>query len=129
MDPTPYYLPCGGTYLCNGMQAVNYARIRFVGNADYERTERQRTILTQILDKVKDLDTLSLLGLVQDILKIVDHNIPAGELMSLVLKARDMMKYDVVTDRIPYDGLFYSEGEVLMPQWDETLKRLNETLY
>lgn len=129
IDPEPHYLPGGGTYLCDGMQAVNYARIRFVGNADYERTERQRTVLTQIFNQVKDLDALSLLGLAQDILKIVDHNIPAGELLKLVLKAGDMVNYELVTDRIPYDGLFSSEGEMLMPDWPTTLERLNETLY
>ena len=78
---------------------------------------------------MKDLDALSLLGLAQDILKIVDHNIPAGELLKLVLKAGDMVNYELVTDRIPYDGLFSSEGEMLMPDWPTTLERLNETLY
>ena len=35
----------GGTYQLNGYQAVAYMRIRYVGNNDYERTERQRTVL------------------------------------------------------------------------------------
>lgn len=129
IDPTEYYLPCGGTYLCNGMQAVNYARIRFVGNADYERTERQRTILTKILEKVKELDVENLLVLLQEILKNVDHNIPFSELMKLLMRADEIMQYEVITDRIPYDGLYHTEGEMLMPDWDATLERLNETLY
>ncbi len=36
----------------NGHQAVQYARIRYVGNGDYQRTERQRTVLAQIINKV-----------------------------------------------------------------------------
>lgn len=129
LDPTSYYLPGGGTYLCNGMQAVNYARIRFVGNSDYERTERQRTLVTGILEKVKGLDAANLLKLTQEILENVEHNIPISEWMQLVWKAEEMLQYEIVTDRIPYDGLFYSEGELLMPEWDATLERLYATLY
>lgn len=129
LDPTAYYLPSGGTYLCNGMQAVNYARIRFVGNSDYERTERQRILVTGILEKVKGLDAANLLKLTQEILENVEHNIPISEWMQLVWKADEIMHYEMVTDRIPYDGLFYSEGELLMPEWDATLERLYATLY
>lgn len=37
----------------NGMQAVAYARIRYTSGGDYERTERQRTILTAVMNKIK----------------------------------------------------------------------------
>ena len=40
-----YLIPGEGTYECNGMQAVAYARIRKVGNSDYQRTERQREVV------------------------------------------------------------------------------------
>lgn len=129
LEPTAYYLPGGGTYLCNGMQAVNYARIRSVGNSDYERTERQRTLVAGLLEKVKGLDAANLLKLTQEILENVEHNIPISEWMQLVWKADDILQYEMVTDRIPYDGLFYSEGELLMPDWDATLERLHATLY
>lgn len=38
-------LTSSGPQLMDGYQAVAYARIRYVGNADYERTERQREVL------------------------------------------------------------------------------------
>ncbi len=38
----------------NGMQAVAYARIRYTSGGDYERTERQRTVLTAIMNKIKN---------------------------------------------------------------------------
>lgn len=50
-----YLIPGEGTYQCNGMQAVAYARIRKVGNSDYQRTERQREVLLKLLDKVKEM--------------------------------------------------------------------------
>ena len=50
LDPTSYFFIQEGTKNCSGIQAVAYARIRYVGNADYERTERQRTVLTKIME-------------------------------------------------------------------------------
>jgi LCP family protein required for cell wall assembly len=38
----------------NGRQAVAYTRIRAVGNGDYERTERQRSVLVALFNKLKD---------------------------------------------------------------------------
>lgn len=129
ISPDSYLFPCGGTYLCNGMQAVNYARIRYIGNADYERTERQRTVMTRIIEKLKEMDAAELMKFAKEILPLVEYNIPMDELLSLVMKAPQLAEYDLVKDRIPYDGLFYSQNELLMPDWPATLERLNETIY
>ena len=40
----------------NGIQAVAYARIRYTEGWDYKRTERQRTILTLLFEKMKTAD-------------------------------------------------------------------------
>lgn len=42
-----------GTQLLNGKQAVAYTRIRAVGRGDYERTERQRTVLIALFNKMQ----------------------------------------------------------------------------
>ncbi len=49
-----------GVYNLNGVQAVTYARIRKVGNADFERTERMRTLVDKTFDKVFDVDLMTL---------------------------------------------------------------------
>jgi LCP family protein required for cell wall assembly len=43
-----YNIVAGVNHL-NGEQALNYSRIRYVGNADFERTERQRTVLNELI--------------------------------------------------------------------------------
>lgn len=42
-----------GLQKLNGKQTVAYTRIRAVGNGDAERTERQRSVLISIFDKIK----------------------------------------------------------------------------
>ncbi len=46
------YIAEAGNQLLSGTQAVAYARIRHVGNADYQRTSRQRTVLTALLKQM-----------------------------------------------------------------------------
>lgn len=126
----PYLFPCGGTYLCNGMQAVNYARIRYIGNADYERTERQRTVVTRIIEKLKEMSSSELLNFaMKAAMSVTDYNIPMTEMIELVGRASELSEYELVSDRIPYDGLYYSQNEMLMPDWNETIVRLKETIY
>ena len=43
-----------GVHHLDGVQTVAYARIRKVGNADYQRTERQRLVVGKMLEKVKN---------------------------------------------------------------------------
>jgi LCP family protein required for cell wall assembly len=42
-----------GKQLLNGKQAVAYTRIRAVGRGDFERTERQRTVLVALFNKLQ----------------------------------------------------------------------------
>lgn len=44
----PTFVQSSGLQTLNGSQAVAYSRIRYVGNADYKRTQRQRTVLEQL---------------------------------------------------------------------------------
>ena len=64
---------------------------------------------------------------------MVTHNVPEDEILGLLLKSPDLFKYKIVQDRIPYDGMFnviYVNGQdMLVPDWDDTVKRLKETLY
>lgn len=132
-DAEAYLYPGGGTYDCSGMQAVAYARIRYVGNADYERTERQRTVLTKMMEKINALSFTELYRFAKETLPLVTHNIPESELWGLLAKLPSFSDYEVVKDRIPYDGLFRSVNiggqDMLVPEWEETVRRLKETLY
>ncbi|HIV12644.1 MAG TPA: LCP family protein, partial [Candidatus Pullilachnospira stercoravium] len=122
-------IPGEGTYECNGMQAVAYARIRKVGNADYQRTERQREVLMKLLDKVKTMSLEDIDRLANELLPMLTHNIPESEFWGLLAKAPELLGYTIVQDRVPYDGLFQSVNGNLVPEWEETIQRLKSTIY
>ena len=51
-------IPSAGTYNLNGAQALSYSRIRYATGGDYVRTERQRTILTKIFEKILTINPM-----------------------------------------------------------------------
>lgn len=128
-----YVLPGGGVYHCNGVQAVAYARNRYVGNSDYARTERQRYVISQMIEEVKCMDVSQLTQFVTDVLPLVTHNIEETEIWDMVTKAPDILQYNFVQDRIPYDNMYdviYVDlQDMLVPQWESTIDILHNTIY
>lgn len=128
-DADDYLIPGEGTYQCNGMQAVAYARIRKVGNADYQRTERQREVLMKLLEKVKTMNLDDIDRLANRLLPMLTHNVPESEFWGLLAKAPSLLNYTIVQDRIPYDGMFQSINGNLVPDWESTVRKMKATIY
>ena len=104
------YLPRGGTFILNGKQALSYSRIRYVGNADFERTERQRTVLTQTVGRLKHLSYAGISKIMNDVLPEITTNLSAGALYGLSLSMpTKLLTYDMQTLRLPADGTFSNQ--------------------
>lgn len=123
----------GGTYLLNGKQALGYSRIRYVGNADFERTQRQRNILEQIFLKVKDCNLIELNSLLGRILPEVTTDLTEGEAITLALGMNSYGKYELVQNRVPYDGTYRSMRirgmAVLGIDFEENIQHLKKDIY
>lgn len=128
MGVPEYSLYAGGDYLLNGYQAVAYMRIRYVGNADYQRTQRQRDVLSAIFEGVQELDGEELLALAAEILPEIEHDINPIYLLQLTAAVPALVNYDLEENRIPYDDLYYSQNEMLVPDFPATIERLHELI-
>lgn len=114
----------------DGYQAVGHARDRYSGTTnDFGRTDRQRDVLSALLEKVKEGDAETLANLMQTVLPCVSHDISQTELLKLLALVPAVLEYDTVEQRIPYEDLYHSENEMLVPDMEETVKRLQETIY
>ena len=106
-DPMDDFLPSGGTFHLNGKQALAYARIRYVGNADFERTERQRTVLDLILSKLKHLSPTAVPKILMKAVPELKTNMTTGQLYLLSLETPvKLIGYDMQKLRLPADGTF-----------------------
>ncbi len=123
------YLYSSGYCHLDGYQAVAYMRIRFVGNDDYERTERQRSVLTDIFVELGDMNIAELTILADQVLELSENDITELDLVSLLSSLTNVMDYTLVENRIPYDDLYTSQDGNLVPDFSATTERLHETLY
>ena len=122
-------IKASGMQHLSGIQAVAYCRIRKVGNADYGRTARQRAVLMALVNQAKSMGVGQLNTLINQVLPLVTHNVEQGTVLNLISQVPSFLSYEFVTGRVPYDGLFTSKNEILIPNMAETIKRLRETLY
>lgn len=90
-----------------GKQALAYARNRYTGS-DFDRTDRQREVLTNVFGEIKDLNVYRLNKLLNEMLDKVTTNIPEGEMFSLLLDATQLKKYTVEQVRIPLRNAYKS---------------------
>lgn len=104
------YLTHGGTMLMNGNQVLAYARLRYVGNADFQRTERQREVMTKIIEKAKKSDPLTIDKFAKTSASNLVTNMSKTELYLLSYKILFSMNYSTNSLRIPDEGA-YSYGE------------------
>lgn len=92
----------------NGNQAVAFARIRKI-DSDYVRTERQRTVLVKLAEKiVSGASAAELLAIAQTLLEYVETNLSFADIMSLAYMGMNMDVSKIGQLRIPADGTFKS---------------------
>lgn len=92
----------------NGKQALAYSRVRYVGNSDFERTNRQRVMMATIMKKAKKLSLSELNDLMNAVLPCVTTSLTQREVLSLLLHAGEYLDYELVSGRIPTDGTWNS---------------------
>lgn len=93
-----------GTILLNGKQALIFSRIRYTGDSDFERTSRQRRVLTELMRKAKSLSFLELNDLMNTVLPCITTNLTQGKVLSLLFHSKEYLDYQVISARIPADG-------------------------
>ncbi|MBQ6445239.1 MAG: LCP family protein, partial [Clostridia bacterium] len=92
-----------GTYTLDGNQALGYARIRYVGT-DVARSERQRLVLSQCIDKCKKLSTGQLNEMMTLFLPRIKTDLTSGDCLSLITTLLRAGSYESGSMAIPTDG-------------------------
>ncbi len=120
-----------GEQTLNGTQATAYARIRKVGNGDFERTQRQRKVIEAMIDKAKKSDLSTLSNVIKEVFPDVATNMTQAQILDL---AKDLLQYELgdnmgfpSSNKTPTLG---SKGSVVVPaDLLSNVKFLHEFLY
>ncbi|MBQ4040029.1 MAG: LCP family protein [Oscillospiraceae bacterium] len=124
-----------GTYVegvnhLNGEQALTYARIRKL-DSDFGRTNRQRTVLQAILNKVRHLSVTELFSLVNTCMEFVTTDMTNAEILDIAKVTLPLLSnLELQSYRIPTDDAYYMtmirEMSVLVPDLELCQKYLKE---
>ncbi len=114
-------------------QVLEYSRLRDVGRSDWERTERQRRVVTAAFQKVKSLGLTELLTLVDEILPCVTTDMKNAEIIGYVYQVVMNDITSLRSQRIPLDDAYESASirgmSVLVPDLTANNAFLKESIY
>jgi polyisoprenyl-teichoic acid--peptidoglycan teichoic acid transferase len=129
----PKYIEAAGYQHLNGQQALSYSRIRKVGNGDYERTERQRKVISLLVDKARETSLVKVPQLFSAVVPYIKTNMPTTKLMNLGFTAYKFGNTPVDSLRIPADGMFEDMrihgASVLVPNIEKNVILLEKFMY
>ena len=113
-----------------------YARMRKVGHGDYERTERQRIVITKMIEKLKDMNILKIHSMFTEILPMITTDMTNKEITNYALEFIPMLKdLKIQGQRLPYDdnqGNLYVEidgrpdNQLTIPDLPAAARRMQE---
>ena len=117
----------------NGNQATAFARIRKI-DSDYVRTERQRTVLLAIADKIKNgASAGTLLTIVTTLMGYVDTNLSLTEIMTIASVGMKLDMSSVEQYRVPVDGTFdsgtFNGVWCIKPNFEKNTNLLHSFIY
>ena len=100
-----------GTYNLTGAQALAYSRIRYATGGDYVRTERQRTILTKMYEKILSINQTQYTSLLNEGLSMLQTSLDYSKILELGTEVLKMGVTTLEQERFPLDG--YCQGEMI----------------
>ncbi len=130
IDYTPVTKP--GLQTLNGLQATAYSRIRYVGG-DGARTERQRTVLTQMAKKAMQLKPATINEIANAVFSEIATSLSIQEILSLLA---DIASYDIgetsgfpFAEHVKMNGRVGSQSVVVPIDLTKNVTLLHEFLF
>lgn len=98
-----------GSNHLNGIEALSYARMRHAnyGDNDYNRTARQRNVITQVVEKCRNMGISELTEIVKRVLPNITTDMTNKEITTYILEVLPVLpKLEIVSQQIPIAGTF-----------------------
>ncbi len=117
----------------DGELALFYSRIRSLEGSDFARTERQRKVLSAVINKARSSDLDTILDFVNAIFPIVTTDLTNAEIVTYAITYFPLLADSSIDMyRIPEDGSFYDASirgmSVLVPDIEECRNRLDKII-
>lgn len=92
-----------GLQKIDGTQALAYCRIRYTDGGDFERSNRHRTVLKDLIEKCKTIPITQYPSLLNELLPLVHTNLESSDILSLSVNLNSLKDQSLLQDRFPTD--------------------------
>lgn len=122
-----------GTYNLTGEQALAYSRIRYASGGDYVRTDRQRTVLNKVFEKILATNVTQYPSLLSEVLPMVKTSLEYSEILDLGNEVLKMGVTNLEQERFPRDE--YCEGKMISGIYyltfdkEQTVQQLHDYIF
>lgn len=106
--PYEYLESYGPNTQLDGRMTLAYARIRKL-DSEYERTNRQRKVLSALLDKLKEKGAAEIMTLGLSCMDYFRTNLPLDQILSIAMKVVDSDMSEMESFRLPVNGSYKQE--------------------
>lgn len=104
------YSLSSGVQRLDGQKALGYARIRYI-DSDFQRTNRQRNVVTAILNSFRNASVTQLTNTMTAVLGMITTDMTDAQIMKYALEFAPMLKnLNIVSQHIPVEGTYYFGG-------------------
>ena len=115
----------------NGEEALAYSRIRQI-DSDFQRTSRQRKVLSSLFEKVRNMDLIELMRVADVLLPLVKTDMRDVQMVNYLMQFWPMLEEcELISQRVPMDNGYVSttiDGrDVLVPDMEMTREMLEDT--
>ena len=106
LEQNPEWTLYAGKNTLNGSQALAYSRIRALDN-DMGRSNRQRNVITALIEKLQGMQTTDIYDMVKSILPLLTTDMTDSQILGYVVEFGPIQsQYKIVSQRIPADGAY-----------------------
>jgi len=132
-DEQAEYVKATGAVHLTGPQAVAYMRIRHVGHDDFERTQRQRTVISTLFTGLKQMNLATMLSLVTQVTPYVKTDLSESEIIALAKSVYDLRRCEVQQLRLPiedsYKLIMYNNMSCIRVDVEANAQAVKEFIY
>ncbi|QGU94265.1 LytR family transcriptional regulator [Clostridium bovifaecis] len=130
----PHLVKEPGFQHLDGQQVLSYARIRKIGNGDYDRTQRQREVVSAIIDKLKDTNILKYPVVVSKLFPYVKTNMEVGQILNYAYTVYKINNFTPEQILIPVpeitdSKILKNKGWVLLMDINQTAEIIHDFIF
>lgn len=128
------YISTSGSQLLNGTQTSAYCRLRSESGRDDVRTQRQRYVLSCILDKIQTTTLLKYPALASNLFPLIETNLKSSEIIDIALTILKQGINDIEENKFPLDNqyeMLLTDGDKfhLSIDIEHTAEEINKYIY